>query len=109
MSDKLLDLQDQVRAELLGKAFFAAMEIISERPHTIADKVAKTVAKLSGLSITIVTMEGDQDDEGLEGARMSVFVDVHVSEKTNINRGASGSGIFATQVVEKLLEHLHGW
>lgn len=104
--DPLLDLQDEIVAALEAMPFFAAIEIISERPKTIAGKVEKTVAKLTGLFITVLTMEGKATDNYLAGPESDIFVDVSAAEKPLLNRVGAGY-LTANRVCTQIIRALH--
>lgn len=102
----LYDLGDQVRDFMLGKAYFAPMAVISERPKTTADKIAKIEAKYSGVFLAILVTEGRATKDYTAGPELEVFVDVSASEKTTTNRVGEGYRI-CTEVIEMAIRGLH--
>lgn len=107
--DPLLDLQDQVRDYLESKPFFAALNIISERSATIANRVAKLAGKAEGLYLAVLTTKGKNTEENVAGPQCKIMVDVSVCEKTVVNRVEGEAFLTSTAIITQIIRTLHWW
>jgi hypothetical protein len=107
--NELLDLQDQARDELSGRAFFNGVSIVSERSKDFGSSVEEALAKAKGILVAIYTHSGKVTKPALLGPQISVTLSVDILEQTGINRGPAGTGKQATQIVIAVLSCLHGW
>lgn len=106
---EFLDLQEETQAELLSKAFFQNISVLSERSKELESEIETIVAGANGLYVLLLTNTGKNDKPNLLGPRLEVELTATIFEDPLVNRSATGTGKQATAVMVEIMRYLHGW
>lgn len=110
MSTFLDDLQSLIRDRISTATIFGTLP----RPSILTEQLGSTESdierelKSNGATVVVMTPElraASEDDPD----RMAVTVSVGAGETPQINRGPTGTGVQALQMVDTILAMLHRW
>jgi hypothetical protein len=106
-SEVLLDVQDDIRAELAQKPGFVGITVLSTRKNDNVSKIAEATAKYQGIFAGVSTLEGKVVSPNVEGPRMEITVVVTIIEAPALNRSDKGSRRPAEQLAIEAARSLH--